>query len=96
MGFTVENGVVNFTGEEELINSIRTASDGFANFTGVNYDHIYKLVESETVNGYILNTVPYYFVFPGNDNITYPDYIDGGYKITKYDQLQIGTGRDWQ
>lgn len=91
VGFTVENGVVNFTGEEELINSIRTASDGFANFTGVNYDHIYKLVESETVNGYILNTVPYYFVFPGNDNITYPDYIDGGYKITKYDQLQIGT-----
>lgn len=91
VGFTVEGGIFNFTGEETLVNSLTTASDGFANFTGINYDRVYKLVESETSDGYILNSVPYYFVFPGNDNITYPDYFDGGYKITIYDQLQIGT-----
>ena len=89
--FTVEDGVFNFTGEETLVNSLTTASDGFANFTGLNYDRVYKLVETETLNDYIINSVPYYFVFPGNDNITYPDYVDGGYEITKYDQLQIGT-----
>lgn len=89
--FTVEDGVFNFTGEETLVNSLTTASDGFANFTGLNYDRVYKLVETETLNDYIINSVPYYFVFPGNDNITYPYYVDGGYEITKYDQLQIGT-----
>ena len=91
VGFTIENGVVNFTGEETLVNSLTTASDGFANFTGINYDRVYKLVESATVDGYILNSVPYYFVFPGNDNITYPDYFEGGYKINQYDHLQIGS-----
>ena len=83
VGFTLVDGEVNFTREETLVKSLTTDEDGYVIFGGINYDRIYKLVESETVDGYVLNSTPYYFVFPGNDNIDFPEFYEE-YRINSY------------
>ena len=74
-GYEGSGDTFKLTGEETVVDTLVTGTDGYASYSGLVYDHVYKLVETKTNSGYALDDEEYYFVYPGHDNIDYPDYI---------------------
>ena len=101
LGFTGSGNTFELTGEENLVSTLKTKDDGYASYSGINYDSVYKLVESKTVDGYILDTTVYYFVYPGNDGIEYPDSIEQYYQVktfevgNEYSMININVTKVW-
>lgn len=88
LGFTGTGNSFSLTGLEKEVASLVTDSSGYASYSGLGYDKVYKLVEVSTLEDYILDTTVYYFVYPGNDNIVYPEYIK---QYEQSETLEIGN-----
>ncbi len=74
-GYEGSGDTFKLTGEETVVDTLITGSNGYASYSGIAYDHVYKLVETKTNDDYVLDDEEYYFVYPGTDNTDYPDYI---------------------
>ena len=89
------------TGKKELVDTLVTGANGYASYNGLSYDTVYMLTESKTADGYMLDDTEYYFVYPGNDNIDYPDYISEKtdawtfYINNEYGSLNINVNKVW-
>ena len=90
-----------FTGKETLVDTLLTDETGYASYGGISYDTVYKLVETKTVDGYVLDTEERYFVYPGNDGIEYPDNIDQHTRTwtyfinNNYSKININVKKVW-
>ena len=73
--FTGSGSTFTLTGEKTKVDTKTTGEDGYASFSDLSYDHVYQIVEVKTEDGYLLDTTERYFVYPGQDNITYPSSI---------------------
>ncbi len=89
------------TGEEKVVDTLVTDSTGYASYSGIAYDHVYKLVETKTNDGYILDDEERYFVYPGTDGTEYPDYISQKrdtwtfYINNNYSKTNINVQKTW-
>ena len=102
LGFTGSGNDFELTGEKKLVDTLVTGANGYASYNGLSHDTVYMLKESKTADGYILDDTEYYFVYPGNDNIDYPDYISEKtdawtfYINNEYGSLDINVDKVWE
>ena len=100
-GYEGSGDTFRLTGEETVVDTLVTGSNGYASYSGLAYDHVYKLVETKTNDGYILDDEERYFVYPGTDGTDYPDYISEKrdtwtfYINNNYSKTDINVSKKW-
>ena len=100
-GYEGSGDTFRLTGEETVVDTLVTGSNGYASYSGLAYDHVYKLVETKTNDGYILDDEERYFVYPGTDETEYPDYISEKrdtwtfYINNNYSKTDINVSKKW-
>ena len=86
---------------DNVVTTLTTGKNGYASYSEISHDYVYKLVETKTNEGYILDDTVYYFVYPGHDGTIYPDYIPQNqdtwtfYVNNKYSKTKLDVEKQW-